>query len=69
MCGGARSGSAIHADPVGAAWNALVVGRKRWVALPPPSVQTSDGGGVLAELEMLQLDAYDGDRQVNCRSA
>jgi hypothetical protein len=53
VAGGARSGSALHTDPVGAAWNALLVGRKRWLMSPPPP----------AAAEALRLHEYDGDRQ------
>jgi histone arginine demethylase JMJD6 len=45
LCGGQRSGSAIHTDPLGtSAWNALISGHKRWFLLPPH--YTADQVGV-----------------------
>jgi hypothetical protein len=46
-------------DPVGAAWNALVRGGKKWLMLPPPA----DEAAAAATAAALRLDEYDGDRQ------
>ncbi|GKZ00469.1 hypothetical protein MPSEU_000999400 [Mayamaea pseudoterrestris] len=49
ICGPRRSGSVFHIDPNAThAWNATIVGRKRWIFYPPgvtpPGVMPSDDG-------------------------
>jgi len=71
IIGPARSGSTFHKDPNGTcAWNAPIVGRKKWIFLPPdcppPGVHASeDGGSVAAPLSLGEwfIDYYSEYRE------
>ncbi len=60
IVGPARSGSAFHKDPnATCAWNATIVGRKRWIMFPPdhapPGVHaTRDGAEVAQPVSLLE---------------
>ena len=69
IVGARNSGSFFHVDPNGtSAWNAVVVGEKRWVFYPPegdppPGVQPSDDGtDVYTPVSLMEwyLNFYDG---------
>ena len=77
IIGARNSGSFFHVDPNGtSAWNAVVVGEKRWVFYPPdgeppPGVQPSeDGADVLTPISLLEWffnyysDAHEDRRAV-----
>lgn len=67
IVGPARSGSTFHQDPNStSAWNACIVGRKKWILFPPnfppPGVSVArDGGKVQAPLSVVEwfLNYYD----------
>eukprot|EP00729_Bicosta_minor_P006423 gene6423-28622_t len=73
IAGPARSGSSFHVDPNGtSAWNALLVGRKKWIMYPPdalpPGVSMDGAGGLSTPTSLVQWfrDHYNDAKQSAC---
>jgi len=75
IAGPKGSGSSFHKDPNGTqAWNATVVGRKKWIMFPPnvvpPGVMPSpDGGTVVTPVSLMEwfVNYYDQAKEMNPR--
>jgi len=60
LLGPARSGSALHTDPLAtSAWNTCLAGVKQWVLFPPGTPRAKVKGAHLARPDVLQAAGYD----------
>ena len=68
LIGPARSGSALHVDPLGtSAWNTLLLGTKLWAVLPPDGDgEGEEGGGEGEEGEEEEEEGEEGEDEGVC---